>query len=164
MDVKSVLGIVFEGEKVLLVKRRDVPVWVFPGGGIEENESGEQAVIREIFEESGLKVDIVRRVGTYTGGFFIKPVHLYECRIVGGQLHSGEEVSGARFFPITELPKAIPPPFQEFLEDALKHVPSFEREITSITIPKICITFLKHPILFFRFLLSRIGLHVNSRE
>lgn len=40
-------------QKLLLVKRRDVPVWVFPGGGIEKGETPERAVVREVFEESG---------------------------------------------------------------------------------------------------------------
>jgi len=34
--------------EILLVKRRDVPVWVVPGGGIEKNETPEDAVVREI--------------------------------------------------------------------------------------------------------------------
>lgn len=160
--VKGVLGIVIDGDKVLFIKRRDVPVWVLPGGGIETGESGEQAIVREMWEETGLVVEVLRRVGTYTGGFFIKPVHLYECRASGGKLYSGEEVAGVQYFPINALPRAMPPPFEEFIEDAFKKVPSFEREITSITVVTIILTLLKHPILFIRFILSRLGLHINT--
>ncbi|NBO24836.1 MAG: NUDIX hydrolase, partial [Chlamydiae bacterium] len=41
-------------EKVLLIKRRDVPVFALPGGGVESNESAEEAAIREMGEETGL--------------------------------------------------------------------------------------------------------------
>ena len=57
------VGIVFYNQgKLLLVKRRDVPVWVFPGGGIVENETPEKAVIREVLEESGYKVKILKKL------------------------------------------------------------------------------------------------------
>lgn len=60
-------AIVFNDDKsrVLMVKRRDVPVWVFPGGGIEPNEKPEDAAIRETEEESGYKVKVKRLVGIY---------------------------------------------------------------------------------------------------
>lgn len=152
----------FNENQVLLIKRRDVPVWVLPGGGIEEGESGEEAIVREVWEETGLKADVVRLVGTYSGGFFIKPVYLYECRAVGGKLYSGEEVAGVAYYDLNRLPREIPPPFHEFIEDACRKIPSFEREITSITPFTIALTLLKHPVLFFRFILSRLGLHVNT--
>jgi len=160
--VKSVLGIILNEDGVLLIKRRDVPVWVLPGGGMDAGEDPESAIMREIYEETGLKVEVIRRVGTYTGGFFIKPVHLFDCRVVSGKMYSGNEVMGIDFFPLKKLPNAIPPPFGEFITDALKDVPPFEREITSITVFTIVLTLMKHPILFTRFILSRLGLHINT--
>ncbi len=162
MVVKSVLGIIFDGEKVLLIKRRDVPVWVLPGGGMEDGESPENAVVREIWEETSLKTEVIRLVGTYTGGFFIKPVHLFECKVTSGEIKRGNEVADVNYFALSDLPRAIPPPFEEFIGDAKNTNSPFEREITSITIWTIAITLLKHPILFIRFILSRLGLHVNT--
>lgn len=162
MVIKSVLAIIFLEESVLLIKRRDVPVWVLPGGGIEEGESGEDAIIRECKEEIGVQVEVVRLVATYTGGFFIKPVYLFECKVVTGLIFPGIEAKEASYFPLTNLPKQIPPPFEEFIQDARKHLPPFERRITSITIPKIFLTLIQHPLLFARFILSRLGLHLNS--
>ena len=112
-------------------------------------------MIREMWEETGLRVKVTRRVGTYTGGFFIKPVHLFECRVISGQLESGEEVANVNYFSWGRLPRAMPPPFEEFIEDARKEIAPFEREITSITIWTVIQTLLKHPILFMRFILSR---------
>ena len=61
----SVAGIVFKDNytQVLLIKRRDVPVWVLPGGGSEEGESLAQATQRELQEETGYIVKIIRKVG-----------------------------------------------------------------------------------------------------
>jgi len=58
MIPKSVIGVVFspDEKQVLLTKRRDVPVWVLPGGGIERNENPEDAIVREILEETGFHV------------------------------------------------------------------------------------------------------------
>lgn len=162
MDIKSVLGIVFDEEKVLLVKRRDVPVWVLPGGGIDPLESGEEAIIREFKEEVSVDVTVVRRVGTYTGGFFIKPVHLYELKIIRGEISPGDEIKAVSYFSFSKLPREIPPPFHEFIQDALEKKEPFSKEITSVTIFTILRTVCLHPILFSRFILSRLGLHVNT--
>jgi 8-oxo-dGTP diphosphatase len=162
MVVKSVLGIIFDEKKVLLIKRRDVPVWVLPGGGIEENESAEEAIIREIQEETGLDVCVSRKVATYTGGYFIKPTHLFECRVLKGVIRNNEEVKNISYFDFENLPFEIPPPFREFIEDARKNTTPFERKIESITLITILKTIIRHPLFFIRFLLSRVGLHINT--
>ena len=53
-------GIVFNSEnKILMVHHNKLQVWLPPGGHIDENELPDDAVIREIFEETGVKVEIV---------------------------------------------------------------------------------------------------------
>lgn len=48
-----------ENKKLLLVHHKDLNKWVQPGGHIEDNETPEDAAIREVFEETGLKVKLV---------------------------------------------------------------------------------------------------------
>ncbi|ACM20769.1 NUDIX hydrolase [Geotalea daltonii FRC-32] len=52
-------AIIFHNEKVLLLEHKKLGTWLGPGGHIEVNESPDEAVSREIMEETGLKITIV---------------------------------------------------------------------------------------------------------
>lgn len=66
------LGIVERGDRFLLVRRVDEGSslwhhkWNIPGGGIEAGESADQAIIREVAEETGLAVDNPELLGVHT--------------------------------------------------------------------------------------------------
>ena len=53
-------------EKVLLTKRADNDLWCLPGGGVDPGESVEETIFREVQEETGLTVRVVRLVGVYS--------------------------------------------------------------------------------------------------
>ncbi|HQB50617.1 MAG TPA: NUDIX domain-containing protein [bacterium] len=55
-------SIIINNDSVLLIyrKREGKEYYVFPGGGVEKNETIEQAVLRELFEETSLKAEIDR--------------------------------------------------------------------------------------------------------
>lgn len=46
-------------KKVLLVYHKKYDVWLYPGGHIEDNETPDEAVIREVKEETSLNVEII---------------------------------------------------------------------------------------------------------
>ena len=55
--------------KVLLIQRADEPYkgcWAFPGGFLNMDETTEQCAIRELEEETGLKVNDVHQIGAYS--------------------------------------------------------------------------------------------------
>ena len=55
--------------KVLLIERGDEPFkgcWAFPGGFMDMDETTEQCAIRELEEETGLKVSKVYQIGAYS--------------------------------------------------------------------------------------------------
>ena len=165
-SIKSVFAAIETDDEgsLLLIKRRDVPLWVLPGGGVEEGESPEEATVREVLEETGLQVETTRLVGSYTSkNIFFKPVNVYACKVIKGEISSSKETADCQFFAKKALPlKKIPPPFPEFFADLDRKEPPIKREITSLnlwTSLKIVIT---HPILFIRFFLSRLGLSINS--
>lgn len=57
-----------EGLYVLVIKRKNEPYqgqWALPGGFLEENELLETGCLRELQEETGLKLEKVERVGVY---------------------------------------------------------------------------------------------------
>ncbi|MCK4934184.1 MAG: NUDIX hydrolase [Simkaniaceae bacterium] len=163
---ESVNAIVFDESrsKALLIKRRDVPVWVLPGGGIEKGESPATAALRELFEETGCKMKILRKVGEYFPVCRLaKVTHFFECQIISGDLSIGVETKEIQFFPLTKLPKKIPPPYPDWIQDATKNHPCLlKKKITSVTYKAFIKYLFSHPILVLRFLLSKIGLHINS--
>ena len=57
---------VVNDNRVLLVRRRDNSKWTLPGGTLEYGESLPQCAVRELAEETNLKVEITDILGTYT--------------------------------------------------------------------------------------------------
>lgn len=162
---QSVAAVIFSSERkeVLLIQRQDVPVWVFPGGGVETGEGAEQAVRREVLEETGLEIKITKLVGVYTPlNRLAKHTHLYECEIIGGTIGISEETRDCRFFPLNALPKLIPPPYPDWLKDAQNSQETYFKPISSVTYTALMKHALSHPILVFRFLLARLGRPINT--
>jgi 8-oxo-dGTP pyrophosphatase MutT (NUDIX family) len=161
---ESVAGVVFSPDRsaILLILRRDVPVWVLPGGGIDAGESPEAASIREILEETGLSVKVDRLIGHYTPvNRLTKRTNLYECSAVSGNIRGSEETRDARFFALDNLP-AMPPPYPEWIQDGLAPGAPIERELRSVNYRTLFKYTLSHPLLVARFLLARAGLSINS--
>ena len=90
--------------KMLLVEQ--VPGWwIPPGGGSEAGETPTQAAIREVREESGIDVEIVRLLWcteTYDAEFDqLRLGYVFLGRIIGGKLGSDEHCAG--FFSRSEF-------------------------------------------------------------
>ncbi|MBS3903369.1 MAG: NUDIX hydrolase [Anaplasmataceae bacterium] len=165
---ESVAGIVFNSTntEVLLIKRRDVPVWVLPGGGIDPGETPELAVCRELFEESGFRVKILRKVALYEPrNKLARRTHFFECTIESGTAIKGSESRDIRFFPIHQLPTAMPPPYAYWIADARQQSPSvLHKDVEGVNYWVFFKLLISHPLLVARFLLSRLGWHYNSTD
>ena len=84
-------AIIIKGNKILLIHRKKEgrEYWVFPGGGIEDNETGEETIVREIKEETGLvctKVKLGFATETYEGG---NKHPFYFCEVDDGEIVLG---------------------------------------------------------------------------
>ena len=163
---QSVAAIIFSPDRtsLLLIKRRDVPVWVLPGGGIDGEETSECAVVREILEETGFTVKVNRLIGDYIPiNRLSKRTHLYECGVLEGEPILSPETRGIQFFPLAQLPP-LPPPYLEWIEDGVQQLPPVQKRLTSVSYLALLKNLMKHPILVVRFLLARLGLAINSIE
>lgn len=131
-------GIVFnEQGQVLLQQRADNGQWNPPAGAIDPHESPADAVVREVWEETGLLVEPVRLIGVY-GGPDLQIAYpngdqvaiqstVFECRIIGGQPSpDGQESLAVDFFPVEALTSGdlLPPRWQRRFADALKGAPT----------------------------------------
>ncbi len=76
--------VVNKKQEVLLVKRKDLPIWDLPGGRVDEGELLEEAAKREVREETGYEVEIVDKVGVYVRPSFHDVQHIYTGIVTGG--------------------------------------------------------------------------------
>lgn len=86
--------IVNEKNEILVQRRREENIWGLPGGALELGESAQEALRREIREETGLEITIEKLLGIYTKYFHTYPngdkaqtiVMTFVCRLAGGEL------------------------------------------------------------------------------
>jgi mutator protein MutT len=76
-------AVITRNNEVLMVRqyvqRGDI-VWNFPGGGIEEGETPEEACLREVEEETGFKVRVIKLLK------YENDKYTFKAEIVGGQM------------------------------------------------------------------------------
>ncbi|MFD2203462.1 (deoxy)nucleoside triphosphate pyrophosphohydrolase [Shivajiella indica] len=91
--IRVTCAIILEEGKVLSAQRSEVMAlplkWEFPGGKIEENESPEECLIREIKEELNLEIEIIERFQSNIHSYSPeKEIELipFLCRSLGGNL------------------------------------------------------------------------------
>ena len=106
--------------QILLVKRRDFPLWDLPGGRVEKHESIERAAIRESFEETGFHVKILRLTGSYFNPELADTQFIFLGTIIGGtSIGSGPETTDVRFFSPNHLPLFMIPHRKKQIYQAL---------------------------------------------
>ena len=163
---QSVFGLVFSEDRsqVLLIKRRDIPVWVLPGGGVNSDETPEDAVVREMKEETGCDVGIIRKYATYLPvNSMTTLTYGYECALKENTFALGDETLGIAFFPLNDLPK-LPPPYRGWIEDGIAvSEKMIEKKIEGVTYFILLKLLLAHPILVSRYLLTKVGIHLNAK-
>lgn len=108
----DVRGAVFQGDQVLLVLEREDQKWTLPGGWIDVGEPPSEAVVREVFEESGYETRVLKLAAVYDRNKHPHPplvFHAYKlfflCELTGGAAATSIETDAAEFFPVHDLPE-----------------------------------------------------------
>jgi 8-oxo-dGTP diphosphatase len=114
---RPVLGVgalILDSGRVLLVERGNEPLagcWSLPGGVVETGERLEDAVVREVFEETGLRVTanliatVFERIIEDTEGKYEYHYVLVDfyCAIQGGELRAGDDSRRVGWFDVDSL-------------------------------------------------------------
>ena len=113
--------------KVLLIQRGNEPFkgqWAFPGGFMNMDETTEQCAVRELEEETGLKVSNIQQIGAYSKvdrdprGRTVTVAYL--ALIEKPEAVKGlDDAAKAQWFPISALPK-LAFDHEEIMKDAKK--------------------------------------------
>jgi 8-oxo-dGTP diphosphatase len=120
----------YDENKILLIKRNTKPFkgyWALPGGRMDLGETIEQTIVREVKEETGLDVAIMRKIGEYVEKglkdeveyeyyptcFLVKPV--------AGELKKQDsEILEIKLFSLNELPAPLAFEHDQMVRDYLK--------------------------------------------
>jgi 8-oxo-dGTP diphosphatase len=103
---------------VLLVKRRDFPVWNLPGGKVRSDETPWAAAVRETQEETGLDISLRRLTGAYSKRARREIVLNFDADAFGGRIVPTAEGVRSDFFPLDALPDATLPKHVERIHDS----------------------------------------------
>jgi 8-oxo-dGTP diphosphatase len=95
--------------RLLLIQRGHDPskgLWSVPGGRVEPGETDEEAVIREVQEETGLVVSSGSLVGSVerpglAGSILV--IRDYRCTVTGGALTAGDDAAAAAWYSPAEV-------------------------------------------------------------
>lgn len=88
--------------------RKKTP-WGLPGGYLKKGENPEDAIKREIAEESGFQVNVIDFLYADSSTLIQRVDLVYICRLAGEQSFTiSSEVIEAKFFPLDNLPALIP--------------------------------------------------------
>ena len=112
--------------KVLLIQRGNEPFkgcWAFPGGFMNMDETADQCAIRELEEETGLKVSTVYQIGTYSKvdrdprgrTITVAYIAIIESPL---EVQGRDDAAKAEWFPISNLPE-LAFDHEEIMSDAV---------------------------------------------
>ncbi|HSV31456.1 MAG TPA: HAD-IIA family hydrolase [Atribacteraceae bacterium] len=129
--VPAVAAFIFDSSgRILLIKRVDNGYWTLPTGHVEKGESTEEAVIREVREETGLFGRVQALTGVQsdprtmtlvspTGEVLQYVTTGYLCEVTGGTLYgASSEVREVGYFPVSQLPHPMVEAHRSWIREA----------------------------------------------
>ncbi len=108
--IPCVGAVVTDGRgRLLMIKRGHEPgagLWSIPGGRIEPGETDAEALVREMFEETGLAVEVGRLIGRVQRpgpNGTVLDIAVYAATVTGGTLRPGDDAADARWVDLADL-------------------------------------------------------------
>jgi len=110
--ISAVAGVIVHNQNVLLVKKNATDnIWSFPGGAVELGETLQNALIREVHEETSIEVDVLRlitnsnviRVDNKNNIRLHYVLSIYECSYIRGEPNFGDDVIDASWHKLSDL-------------------------------------------------------------
>lgn len=104
---------IVEDDRILLVRRAHPPKvdwWCIPAGFMEWSEHPSETAVREVEEETGLKVRLKSFFEVYSGNDDPRNnavLMLYLGEVIGGEMRASDDASEVRFFSFDDLPEKI---------------------------------------------------------
>jgi 8-oxo-dGTP diphosphatase len=92
-------ALIMSNDKILAVQRGPESnhpyLWEFPGGKIQEDESAEQCIIREIEEELSVRINVLFQLEPIEFDYGIKQIRLFPfvCKITSGEIILNEHLA-----------------------------------------------------------------------
>lgn len=96
--------------ELVLVHRPAYDDWTFPKGKLHAGESEQEAALREVEEETGLRCQLEREVGLSSyrdARRRTKTVRYWEMKPIGGVLAPANEIDDVRWVPLAEVPAVL---------------------------------------------------------
>lgn len=102
MNKVAVVGIVEGGGKILLGKKTNIEhilsgAWHIPGGKVEDGESEEQAIKREIKEEAGIEIKVIKFFDGTSDATKNTNIRWYLCQALTHNLKPGDDLAEVKF-------------------------------------------------------------------
>lgn len=116
--------------RVLISLRGDMDWYNLPGGGIEPGESVSDGLIREVWEETGLKVKLTKLVGMYSKTEKNEVIITFDAEIIGGELQITSEAIAHEWVSLAELEKyqILDTHIERIYDSELKQANAFVKE------------------------------------
>ncbi len=106
----GVLALIVDDQRRVLLLRHDyrrAGQWGLPGGQVKQHERLEDALARELREETGLIVEVGPIIAASADPKAPRLDLTYHCRVTGGRLALDAEIADARYFALDELPAGM---------------------------------------------------------
>jgi mutator protein MutT len=111
-----VLGVIKNSVNKVLIVSRAWPeksldgsamlTWAFPGGEVDEGETQEEALIREVRSETGFKVKVLDKISERIHPQFNVKIHYFSCEIIPGSMRpisDVHEIESTKWVDVSEL-------------------------------------------------------------